>query len=89
MLKRVRKEPLLASRWSLGKFSSVANVVALAYIAIAYVFAFFPVGIPVDAQTMNWATMVYGGVVIVAAGYYMLYARHRHMPPVAMVLEDL
>lgn len=66
-----------------------SNLCALAYVAVAYVFAFFPIGTPVTTETMNWASAVYGGIVIVAAFYYVVYARHIYIPPVSRLAKDL
>lgn len=89
LIKRIRREPLLPRRWSLGNFGLVANVTGLAYLALAYLFAFFPIGNHPTAQTMNWASAIYGGVVMVAAFYYVLYARHNYIPPVSRLAKDL
>jgi choline transport protein len=61
----------------------------LAYIAVAYLFAFFPIEIPVVPETMNWASAVYGGIVILATGYYLVYARHVYVPPAARLAKDV
>lgn len=90
LIKRIRGEPLLPRRWDLGPvWGMVCNVVALAYLAIAYVFAFFPIGTPVDAATMNWACAAYGFVAIVAVGWYFVYARRVYVPPVSRLAKDL
>lgn len=55
---------------------------------IAYIFAFFPLGNSPTVQSMNWASAVYGGVAIVAAVYYAVWARHKYVPPVAKLAKD-
>lgn len=89
LYKRFRNEALLPRRWSVGRFGMAFNLCALAYVAVAYVFAFFPIGTPVTTETMNWASAVYGGIVIVAVFYYVVYARHIYIPPVSRLAKDL
>ena len=66
LYKRFRNETLLPRRWSAGRYGMAFNLVAFGYVVIAYVFAFFPIGTPVTTETMNWASAVYGGIVVVA-----------------------
>lgn len=87
--KRFRNEALLPRRWSVGRFGMAVNLCAWAYIVVAYVFAFFPIGTPVTTETMNWASVVYGGIVAVAALHYFIYARHIYIPPVSRLAKDL
>jgi choline transport protein len=89
LYKRLSNETLLPRRWSVGRYGMAFNMCALAYVFIAYVFAFFPIGTPVTTETMNWASVVYGGIVIVAVLHYALYARHIYIPPVSRLAKDL
>lgn len=89
LLKRIRGQPLLPRRWSLGKWGWICNVIGIAYVVLAYIFAFFPLGVPVTVVSMNWASAVYGGTCIVAAIYYILYAKNQYVPPVARLAKDL
>lgn len=89
LIKRIRGEPLLPRRWSLGKWGFAVNAVGLGYLMIAYLFAFFPLGTPVTLETMNWACAAYGGVAIVAIVYYCLYAKRQYVAPVSRLAKDL
>jgi len=90
LIKRVRGEELLPRRWSLGKpFGIVCNSVGLAYILIAFVFAFFPLNYGPDASSMNWAAAVYGGVGTMAGVWYLISARRTYIPPVSRLAKDL
>lgn len=89
LLKRIRGQPLLERRWSLGKYGFAINAVGLAYLIIAWLFAFFPLGTPVTLETMNWASAVYGGVATVASIYFALFARKTYVAPVARVAKDM
>ena len=86
---RLKRQPLLFRRWSLGKWGLPLNLIGLAYLSIAFVFALFPIGIPVTLENMNWASAVYGGVAIVASLYYVFFAKHTYVAPVTRVAKDL
>nr|POE65031.1 putative amino-acid permease c15c4.04c [Quercus suber] len=75
IIRRVRGEALLFRRWDLGVWGLPLNIIGLAYLTIIFVFTFFPLGIPVVASNMNWASAAYGGVAIFAALYYLF--RHK------------
>jgi hypothetical protein len=72
--------PLPPSRFSLGKWGVVINTAALLYLAPLYVFAFFPSNPHPTPQTMNWGIVIYGGVTILAAIYYVLWGRKTFSP---------
>lgn len=90
LIKRIRGEELLPRRWSLGKpFGILCNSVGLAYILLAFVFAFFPLMTPTNAENMNWAAAVYGGVGTLAVAWYILRAHKTYIPPVSRLAKDL
>ena len=88
LLKRVRGERLPAARWSLGRWGGVVNVLALCYLCGIYVFAFFPAVSGPSAVDMNYAIVIFGGVVGFAVGYYFVYGRDQYVPPVALVRRE-
>lgn len=87
--KRLRHEPLLYRRWSLGKWGLAVNLIGLAYLMIAFLFALFPIAVPVTLEKLNWASAVYGGVAIVACMYYVFFAKSTYVAPVTRVAKDL
>jgi choline transport protein len=64
------------------------NIGALAFLAVALVFSFFPPinHPPVDA--MNWSVVIWGGVLILSAIYYVFKARHIYAGPVEYVRKN-
>lgn len=88
VLKRLRGQPLPPRRWDLGKWGLPINIAALCYLAPIYVFAFFPVALPVVATSMNWAIVMYVGIMGFATVYYFAYGRKVYLPPVALVKRD-
>lgn len=88
LLKRIRGETLPPRRWTLGKWGGLVNTCALCYLLPIFVFCFFPVATPVTPQTMNWSVVIFSGIIMFATGYYVIYARHVYVPPVALVKRD-
>lgn len=60
--KRIRQERLPPTRWSLGRYGLAINVFASLYFAFAIIFSCFPVSLPVDTRTTNWAPAVWKSV---------------------------
>jgi amino acid transporter len=87
--KRIRGHPLMERRWDLGRWGAPLNVIGLAYVFIAWLFAFFPLGTPVVVTLMNWASLVYGAVAILASAYFVLFARHTYVAPIVRVAKDM
>ncbi|KAF2768363.1 amino acid transporter [Teratosphaeria nubilosa] len=87
--KRLAKQPFPPSRFSLGKAGNIINIVALAFLILAWLFQFFPSAPNPTAESMNWCVLIYGAVIIFFSIYYVARARHRYEGPVAMVRKDL
>jgi amino acid transporter len=88
MHKRWRGEPLPASRWSLGKYGMVINILSMAFLLPMFVFAFFPVAVPVSPTTMNWGIVMFGGVIIIAGVYYAVHGHKVYTPPVRLLKRE-
>lgn len=83
--RRVTGQPLLPSKFPLGRWGLPINFMAILFLFIAFVFAFFP---PVPNPTpdlMNWNILVYGASVVASLVYYAVWARKRYVGPVEYV----
>lgn len=89
LLKRLRKEPLPARQFSLGRWGIAINIAALCYLAPLFVFAFFPAAVPVNPTTMNWAVVMFFGIIGFAVVYYFTIGHKHYVPPVALVKRDV
>lgn len=89
LLKRLRRETLPSRRWSLGRFGGVINAAAFCFLLAVYPFIFFPPTTPVNAVTMNYGIVMYGGVITLATLYYVAIGRFHFTPPVILVKRDL
>ncbi|PSN60203.1 GABA permease [Corynespora cassiicola Philippines] len=84
--RRIKGLPLLPSKFSLGrKLGLVVNLLSLGFCALIYVFAFFPPTPDPPTVSMNWAIVVYAGVLGIAGAYYVAEAKHHYEGPVEYV----
>ena len=91
-LKRLRGEPLLPRRWSLGKWGGLINDLTLAWLFVAFLFSFFPVapsvGDPKWAENFNWAIVIFTATLALATAYYWAGGRKKYVAPVTLVKQD-
>lgn len=78
------------SGFSLGRFGYAINILTILWICLAVVLFCMPVSLPVDAASMNYASVVFAGFATISITWYFAYARkHFTGPPVPMdQLED-
>jgi choline transport protein len=89
ILRRLRKEPLPARRWTLGRYGIFVNIGAVIFLLVVWVFIFFPLQTPVTPSTMNWNIVMFGGTMIFAMVYYIFVGRKTYTPPVELVKRQL
>ncbi len=88
IMRRIRGPALPSSRWSLGRFGLAINIGAVAFLAVVWVFVFFPVSTPVTAESMNWNVVMFCGTMIFAIAYYFARGHKEYRSPVALVRRD-
>jgi choline transport protein len=65
--------PLPVARWRYPQaFGYFVNVLALCFVTIAFIFAYFSTAPGPSAESMNWSVVVTLAVVIVATVYYFI-----------------
>ncbi|KAF2625635.1 amino acid transporter [Macroventuria anomochaeta] len=84
-LKRIRGEPLLPSKFNLGRLGLPINIIAVLFLLFLWVFTFFPSAPHPAVADMNWAVLGYGLVIIFALVYYAIHGRHVYIGPVEYV----
>lgn len=82
---RMRSEPLPPSRWSLGRFGMGVNVVALVYSTWAFFWSFWPNSYQVTAINMNFAVVLFFGLLAISVILYVVHARKVYEGPVVKV----
>jgi choline transport protein len=88
-LRRLRGQPLLESPFAMGRLGLVVNILSLMFLMLIFVFAFFPPVPNPPATGMNWAIVVYVGMLAVGGFYYVLRARHVYDGPVEYVRKSV
>lgn len=84
-LKRLRKEPLLPRRFSLGRLGLPLNVFSVCFLVLAFVMTFFPQSPKPELGAMNWNILVFGAIVIFSMVFFLVVGRHRYVGPVEYV----
>jgi choline transport protein len=84
-LKRIRGEPLLPSKFNLGKWGLPVNLISLVFLLFLFIFAFFPPAPSPTPGSMNWAIMTYSVVVIFALLYYVFRSQYVYVGPVEYI----
>ncbi|KOC11929.1 amino acid transporter [Aspergillus flavus AF70] len=86
IVRRITKSPPLPpSRWSLGRCGMPINILALVYASWAFFWSFWPVNREVTAETLNWAPVLFVGVMGSSGLLYWLVARKVYEGPVVKV----
>lgn len=80
--RRLYGAPLPPRRWSLGRFGLPINIAALLFILPCFFFEFWPLARPVVPGNMNWSSVMFVGIMIVAALYYVVYGHKVYTGPV-------
>lgn len=86
--RRITKMPLLPSQFSLGKWGLPLNLVSLAFLAVTWIFSFFPPFFNPPPEAMNYSSAVFGGVMILATIHFFTSARHVYVGPVEYVRKS-
>jgi len=86
--KRLVGEPLLPSRFSLGRAGLAINTIALCFLAVAFVFPFFPLNKNPTPAEMNWNVLVTGFTLAVAVIYYFFQGQKTYTGPVEYVRRN-
>lgn len=83
-------EPLPGTKFSLGRFSLPVAGLAICYLALVFIIAFFPaVPLPIlDASSMNWSSLIFSVAVAWSMLYYVFWSRHIYQGPVKFVQKE-
>jgi choline transport protein len=84
-LKRLRREPLPDSRWTLGRWGLPINVTAFVYAIWSFFWSFWPNSMQVTAVNFNWACVLFVGLMGISGVLYAVHARKVYEGPVVKV----
>lgn len=68
-------------------FGYLDNVLALCFVTVAFIFAYFPTAPGPSAESMNWSVVVTVAVVAVATVYYFILASSTFEGPAVRMKE--
>jgi choline transport protein len=81
------KRPIVFGPWRLGKFGFAVNLVAIIFCSFLIIFLPFPTVLPVTALNMNYAVVLFAGVMGFAVVYYFTGGKDRYKGPVEVMVE--
>lgn len=82
------RKTLNQDRWlNLGRWGEAIYWLATLWSVFITVVLCFPMYLPITLETMNWTSAVFGGVVVVAALYWLIVFRGK--PPVLLAEETV
>ena len=70
------------AQWSLGKYGVLINSISVAYAGFVWFWMFWPTTASVNATSMNYAVVMFFGVLAIAAAFFVVKARKTYFGPV-------
>ncbi|WPG98832.1 Hypothetical protein R9X50_00163000 [Acrodontium crateriforme] len=75
------RRALVNASFNFGFFGVVANVISIAWCALAIPLFSMPTALPVAVTTVNYASVVFVGFMAISAAYYIVRGRHHYRGP--------
>ncbi|KAI7850006.1 amino acid/polyamine transporter I [Circinella umbellata] len=82
-----KRHDMPKGRFNLGRFSLPINIISVAWILFFSVILCIPSVNPVDAVTMNWASLMIGAIVIFSLAFWFLGGRKTYKGPMQTLAE--
>jgi len=84
-----RRKAVKNAPYSLGKFGYAINIATIVWIAPSVVIFCMPTALPVNPETMNYASVVFAGFTCISAGWYFIRGRKEFSGPPVVVDEGM
>ena len=82
----ISSESLQWGPWKVsGVFGVANNMFACVYLLVLWFFSFWPSSVEVNAQSMNFSSVTFGGTVLFAVSWYLVRGRYTYHGPVVEV----
>ncbi|GAB7359478.1 hypothetical protein MBLNU230_g6124t1 [Neophaeotheca triangularis] len=75
------RKHLKMGAWNLGPLGVACNIVSIAWCLLAIPLFSMPSALPVDTESMNYASVVFVGGVFISAAYYFIRGRKHYAGP--------
>jgi choline transport protein len=85
LYKRLTKQSLPPAQWSLGRWGVWVNAVGFVYSFFILFWAGWPEQQAITAVTLNWAPVIFAGVLIFSLSFYLVQGRKTYAGPVVLV----
>lgn len=69
-----------------GALGTAINAFAVLYLLLVGFFSFWPPTREVDAKSMNYSSLILGGIAILSVVYYLLWARKTYTGPIVEIM---
>ncbi|OCT51456.1 putative choline transport protein [Cladophialophora carrionii] len=76
-----RRKNIVFGPFTLGKFGTVLNSIACGYMIVWFVIYCFPFALPTDAENMNYACLIWGGLTVFVTVWWLIGARKGYVGP--------
>jgi amino acid transporter len=76
---------LPSSPWTLGPLAIPINIIGWLYCFYQLIFLPWPAFVPVTAENFNWASVMFVGVMALAALYYFTWGKKLYKGPVVLI----
>lgn len=89
VIRRFGKKHIPFGPWTLGCYGLAINVFSLFYCGLLIIFVVFPPYQPVTYLNMNYAGVIFGGVLILILAMWFAYGWKIYRGPVKDVIEEM
>lgn len=66
----------------MGKYGTVVNIVACAYIVVTFVIYCFPYSLPTSPNSMNYTSVITCGLVVLVGVWWIVHGQRKYLGPV-------
>lgn len=80
-------DKLPPAQWSLGRYGIWINGFGFFYCSFIFFWSGWPANSEFDPLTFNWASPMFGAVLLFAVVYYHIYGRNSYRAPVLLVKQ--
>ena len=89
VIRRFGQKEIPWGPWTLGRWGLPTNLFAITYSVLLIVFMVFPPYKPVDAQNMNYSSLIFGAAMLASVVLWFWYGRRVYEGPVREVTENM